>query len=1009
MHVGFDSESAIEAFEQKRASNPSARIVDFLPPAGTASYVKLLIELIRVDMEFSWNEGSPRSISEYLQQYPELGSDKQALAKVGYEEYRQRRLAGQKPSPADYHQQYQIDVAAWPISLLEGDRDASLSRLTTQLQMNVTPALVDDVKKEDPPSGYFLSTPDRHLPKAGGTFLDFVLERELGQGAFGRVFLARQIGLAKRPVALKITAKRQQEPETLARLRHTNIMPIYSVHESGPFQAICMPYLGQVTLADLTAALRQRAHPPVSASWLNEVLKTPDSPGVTDWKKQSYVQQILHFGEKMAAGLSHAHARGIIHRDLKPANILLSNDGEPLVLDFNLATSIHGYGAAAALAGTLPYLAPEQIDQLVKGQGTPGSMAADVYALGLILYELLSGQFAYPNVTGSSMLACLGELARQRRRPPRYLRELNPKVSPALAAIVHKCLQRDPALRYQNALELHEDLQRQEQHQVLKYAADRSVAERFRKWTRRHPRAIQYALIVTLVAFVALTGVSLRHSYQQGQRQHYEALYRDRAAGLHRAEQLAAFFSAPRLQEAAELADQFLQATAAPTPEALPQQPFHQYVADRTRAEHPALVARAWLLQARLKKLQARTAAAEAAQRLDSEALQANEQAHVWCTALGDARPAQWQRHVLTSKDVPETLKALLEKPAEQLLSRELAPLVLDLLDAEHLTPATRLARRLVDQEPGWSDAWFLYGLVKARAGNFPEALHGFDTTVALDPDNPVALHFRAKVRTDLHDFEGALADYARALKAGLARVDILADRALVYMATQQFPKAQADLDEALQLEPAISRLYFLRSLVKRHRGDEAGAKADRAQGLARPPVDALGFVARALARREDQDWKGALADLEQAEKLNPASLAVLENQAEIWGEQLKQPEKALAVLNRAVKAVPEAPLLYTSRAVYHARLGHRQPSLQDVQTALQLSPLPTPLTLYHVACVYALNARTTPSDANQALVYLTAALERGFGREYVKDDPDLASLRGRPEYQTLLARFLGQ
>ena len=256
MYVGYDSESAIEAFEQKRAANPSVRIADFLPPPGTDSYLKLLIELIRVDMEFSWNEGNPRAISDYLQQYPELKRDKQALAEVGYEEYRQRRLAGQKPSPVEYHQQFQIDVAAWPVALIDGDCPASVGRMTTQLQMNITPALVDEVKKEDPPSGYFLSTSDRNLPKAGGTFLDFVLERELGQGAFGRVFLARQLGLAQRPVALKITAKRQQEPETLARLRHTNIMPIYSVHESGalPGDLHALPGTGHPRGPDRRAA-----------------------------------------------------------------------------------------------------------------------------------------------------------------------------------------------------------------------------------------------------------------------------------------------------------------------------------------------------------------------------------------------------------------------------------------------------------------------------------------------------------------------------------------------------------------------------------------------------------------------------------------------------------------------------------------------------------------------------------------------------------------------------------
>src|SRR5262249_21358213 len=99
------------------------------------------------------------------------------------------------------------------------------------------------------------------LPKVGDTFLGFELVGELGQGAFGCVFLANQSAMADRPVALKVASELFGEKLTLARLQHTNIVPIYSVHRTGPFQALCMPYLGNTTLADVFLALQGKRLP----------------------------------------------------------------------------------------------------------------------------------------------------------------------------------------------------------------------------------------------------------------------------------------------------------------------------------------------------------------------------------------------------------------------------------------------------------------------------------------------------------------------------------------------------------------------------------------------------------------------------------------------------------------------------------------------------------------------------------------------------------------------------
>src|SRR5581483_2334416 len=211
-------------------------------------------------------------------------------------------------------------------------------------------------------------------------------------------------------------------------------------------------------------------------------------PDLDRLQKLTYVGAVLWLGARLADGLAHAHERGILHHDLKPANVLLTDDGQPLLLDFNLAedTKRRAVAGVAALGGTLPYMAPEQLDALQDRAGTVDARG-DLYALGVILYELLTTRHPFPPPKGPMHSELPRLMAAERRRGAPEVRRWNPAVTSAVESIVRHCLEADPACRYQSAAELREDLRRQLDNLPLKYAPEPSVRERAQKFFRRHP------------------------------------------------------------------------------------------------------------------------------------------------------------------------------------------------------------------------------------------------------------------------------------------------------------------------------------------------------------------------------------------------------------------------------------------------------------------------------------------------------------------------------------------
>jgi serine/threonine-protein kinase len=313
------------------------------------------------------------------------------------------------------------------------------------------------------------------LPAEGRRFGDYELLAEIARGGMGVVYKARQHGL-NRIVALKmILAGRlageddlqrfRTEAEAAAHLHHPNIVPIHEVGEIDCQHFFSMGFVDGITL---TQRLAQGPLPGKAAA--------------------RYVRQI-------ARAVHYAHGRGILHRDLKPANIMIDAADEPQVTDFGLAKRLGGDSSqtrTGAILGTPSYMAPEQ----AAGKSKELGPACDVYGLGAVLYELLTGKPPFRSETPLDTIWCVME------REPIPPRLLNPKVDRDLETICLKCLEKDPRHRYASAEALANDLQHYLNGDSIT-ARSFNVFDRLARTLERSRHDVDFANWSTMLLFFA--------------------------------------------------------------------------------------------------------------------------------------------------------------------------------------------------------------------------------------------------------------------------------------------------------------------------------------------------------------------------------------------------------------------------------------------------------------------------------------------------------------------------
>jgi WD40 repeat protein/tetratricopeptide (TPR) repeat protein len=442
------------------------------------------VTLLQEDQRARWQRGERVKVEAYVDQYAALQSDDNAILDLIYNEVLLREQQREAPRLEEYLQRFP--------RLRQQLRDQfELHVALASKHLFPSAPTLNDARQ--PATAPLLSQSEADWPAVPG----YEILGVLGRGAMGVVYSAWQTAL-NRCVALKIMlagvhagrqerARFQVEAEAVARLQHPNIVQIYEVGQEHGRPYLALEFVNGGSLARQFAA------------------------------SHLAVRRAAELVETLARAIHYAHSKGVVHRDLKPDNILLQKDEggtiqdeikpqhptpssfTPKITDFGLAKLLIGGGATQTQSGTIlgtpSYMAPEQAE----GQHGRVSPAVDVYALGAILYEALTGQ---PPFKADTVQETIRRVVHDE---PAALTRLRPQVPRDLETICLKCLRKEPRRRYASALDLAEDLRRFLSSEPIG-ARPIGVAERGLKWVKRKP-ALATLLGVSSVGVLGLIGL----------------------------------------------------------------------------------------------------------------------------------------------------------------------------------------------------------------------------------------------------------------------------------------------------------------------------------------------------------------------------------------------------------------------------------------------------------------------------------------------------------------------
>jgi tetratricopeptide (TPR) repeat protein len=709
----------------------------------------------------------------------------------------------------------------------------------------------------------------------------------------GVVYKARHCSL-KRVVALKMIlaglhadsrarVRFRNEAEAVARLQHPNIVPI---HEVGEYEGRLFLSLEYVDGGSLLAKVARTPQPEREAARLVETL---------------------------ARAVHYMHQRGVLHRDLKPNNVLLTADGTPKISDFGLAKLLDAdtnLSRTETLLGTPSYMAPEQ----AAGDTNRIGRSADVYSLGAILYELLTGNAPF---RGATPLSILEQVRTQEPVPPRRLRR---SVSIDLEAICLKCLEKEPRKRYSSAEALADDLRRFVEHRSVQ-ARPVSVWQRMWRSTRRRPGPVGWALAASALIGLLLTGWSYFHAADQLRRHDAEAKYQQFVQ--RRNEALVYGLLAPdegALFLGSEVAANLKTAES---------------------AARKALALGGVALESRLQPAKAGTPTARAEYKTvalapDFPASRKSEIAadcYAMLLLLAGVRGQQSLPGEADKERYQEALRILDRARLLGIYTRAYhvrRARFLELL-GERLEAREEMDRA-ASQAPEGALDHFLIGEDQYRRGRWEQAMNSFNRALSLQPGHFWAQFFLGVCHLKMQRWEAAKAGLNACLTQQPGFVWAYLLRSFANEKLQALTEAELDFQRALELDPnddARYGLFLARGIHHFNQGEKERAAADFSSATALKPDQYNAYLNLAHLYLYQGRFEEAAEQIKIATRLQPPVEVVAGYYVERARKLLtdKKYQLALESCDAALNLSPSQPLPHEVRGHALLSLGKCEPA----------------------------------------------------------------------------------
>lgn len=961
-----------------------------------------LQEIARIDIDLKYLKGFEADLNDYdligSQQFGACLADRPKdpmdwWGPILYEDYRGRTRTRLTCEASRWQQHVHGKIPDWLAGLI------ALERMD-ESRPHDTRIAVKNLNFQWPEPGYLVG--------------DFEIQELIGSGSFSRVYLAIQNSIGKRRVVLKFTSMPQQEPEWLGRFQHANIVPVYSVHKWNNLSVLCMPYCGRLTLADLLS--RGITSTQIDLQGMMDTVRSIDKLGINSDPQQvtfqptsspaidssityetytiSGVEQpaiakskqfTLSLFQSLAAALHHAHNHGVIHGDIKPANILIRIDGEPALFDFNLSQAVDV--RLTSVKGSLPYFAPEQLIGWAD-QRPCMSVSTDIYALGLVFFELLSGRL--PEIFRRPIETAGAELreAAYKRGSFDWPSELS-ALPKGVQSILLKMLERDVTQRYANAGEIERDLNAELSFLPLPHANE-PLSNRIKKRVIRYRSPLSISALVTLVACLLISVVISGYRWT----------------------------SLNRKTKASIVAKDF--------------------IADSQSNLASLYTARGTIDHAQL------SACVDTAQRYDSLLFQGDLAASQWLEKdLRREVEDAWTLHLLMTSFAIERFSESSFNSKRDLSNvnafaniRETSERVKQF----YAECRQSIGKGTVEQpiRVGWTNTQigFLGSMIHGELGDWKTSQAYLDLA-EIKPDHAGLYWFmRGRNQLMLGDADGAFVSFSLAINNKSDFVSAIVGRGFASIKKGQVRSAISDFDSAIKIQPEDVNLYEYRSDAKSLAGDLHGALEDTEWILRRDstraairikryrlllaldrtteaetewsyviecePILASDFLIRAVERIETQPNE-ALADLTRAGELDPSSVVIWQNKAYLASEVMKDDVKAIQCLDKVLELQPLNIEGLSGRAVLHARAGNSEQAKKDIMDALKLGGFNSGPTEYHAACVFALLAKKDPDVEAIANKYVARALHHGYGLDLLAHDPDLANIRESQAFREIM------